>query len=71
MQVLAEKRVNHVQKLKTKLSSLPKCSKEWWRIFRELLNRKGKLTSIPTLRDGDKWLTDSKEKADAFARAFF
>ena len=34
------------------------------------LNRKGRLTSIPTLRDDGKWLTDSRAKADSFARTF-
>ena len=70
MHVLGEEKASYVQKLKLKLSTLPKCSKEWWRINRELLNRKGKLSSIPTLRENDKWLSDSKEKADAFARTF-
>ena len=35
-----------------------------------LLHKKAKLTSLPTLKDGGKWLTDPKEKANAFARVF-
>ena len=70
MQILATERARHVQALKDKLSSLPKCSKQWWRINRELLNRKGRLSSIPSLRDADKWLSDSKDKADLFAQTF-
>ena len=70
MQVLAEEKTHHVQELKDKLAGLPKCSKQWWRINRELLNRKGKMASIPTLRENDQWLTDAKTKADAFARTF-
>ena len=62
--------MRYVQELKDKLTSLPKCSKQWWRINRELLNRKSRLTSIPTLRDDVKWLTHSREKAEAFARTF-
>ena len=68
--MLAEERLRYVQELKQKLAQLPKCSKQWWRINRELLNRKSRLISIPILRDDEKWLTDSREKADAFARTF-
>ena len=69
-EVLAEERIRHVQMLKQKLSTLPKSSKQWWRINRELLNRKGNLSSIPTLRVDDKWLSDAREKANVFARTF-
>ena len=68
--VLAEERVKYVQQLKKKLAKLPKSSKQWWRINRELLNKKSRLTSIPTLRDDGKWLINSKSKADAFANIF-
>ena len=37
---------------------------------RELLNRKAGVASITTLREETQWLSDSKEKADAFARKF-
>ena len=62
--------MEYVEQLKKKLAKLPKSSKQWWRINRELLNKKSRLTSIPTLRDDGKWLVDSKSKADAFANAF-
>ena len=70
MQVLAEERASHVAKLKSKLSTLPKSSKQWWRINRELLNRKSRIWSIPILRDGVNWMTEAKAKADAFAQTF-
>ena len=41
----------YVEQLKKKLAKLPKSSKQWRRINRELLNKKSRLTSIPTLRD--------------------
>ena len=69
-QTLAEEKAKYVQELKDKLATLPKSSKQWWRINRELLQRRAKLSSIPTLREGDQWLTDAKAKADAFARTF-
>ena len=39
-QILLEERLKYVDKLKEKLASLPRCSKQWWRSNRELLNRK-------------------------------
>ena len=68
--VLAEERQKHVQKVKDKLATLKKGSKQWWKIAHELLHRKGTLTSIPTLRENGQWLTESDLKADAFARTF-
>ena len=69
-QTLREERSKYVDKLKEKLASLPRCSKQWWRINRELLNRKANLSSIPPLRNGTDWLVDAKAKADAFASNF-
>ena len=54
--------------LKAKFAKLPKSSKQCWRINRELSNRKSRLTSTPTLKDDGKWLSNSKLKADAFAK---
>ena len=50
------------------MSALPKCSKQWWRINRELLRRTASVKSIPPLRDGSTWLVDAKAKADIFAK---
>jgi len=68
--ILLEERLKYVEALKIKLASLPRSSKQWWRINRELLNRKATLTSIPPLKDGADWLVDAKAKADVFARTF-
>ena len=38
--ILNEERQKYVQRLKEKLMSLPKGSKQWWKINRELLNKK-------------------------------
>ena len=68
--VLAEERTKHVQKVKHKMAALPKASKQWWKINRELLRHRCTLSSIPTLREDGRWIKDAKEKADAFARNF-
>ena len=59
-----------MEALKAKVSALPRCSKQWWRINRELLRRKSNIASIPPLRDGTNWILDAKAKADTFAETF-
>ena len=70
MQILNEERASYVQRVKTKLASLPRQSKQWWNLNRELMRRKAAVSSIPALRDGTQWLTDAKLKANVFARTF-
>jgi len=70
LDVIKSERASYVKDLKEKISTLPRNGKQWWRLNRELLNRKAGVASIPTLREETQWLTDSKEKADAFARKF-
>ena len=68
--VLAEERTRHVQRTKEKLAKLPRHSKQWWRLNRELLRRRTNLSSVPTLKEDGQWLSEAKAKADAFARTF-
>ena len=68
--ILLEERAKYTEKLKAKLAALPRCSKQWWRINRELLRKQASVKSIPPLRDGSVWLVDAKAKADAFAKVF-
>ena len=68
--ILREERAKYVDKLKAKLASLSRRSKQWWRLNRELLRRQATVKSIPPLRDGSTWLVDAKAKADAFAATF-
>ena len=70
MQILGEEKSGYVDQLKEKIANLPKSSKAWWRLNRELLHRKVKLSSIPTLKEDKVWISDPKDKADAFARTF-
>jgi len=67
---LAAERAKYVHQVKEKMAKLPRGRKQWWRINNELMRRKTNLASIPTLKEDGKWLTDAKEKADAYARTF-
>ena len=62
--------LEYTEKVKRKLGSLSNSSKQWWGINRTLLYKKGKLTSLPTLKFQGEWLTNPKEKANAFAKTF-
>jgi hypothetical protein len=42
-QILNEERASYVQHVKTKLASLPRQSKQWWKLNRELMRRKAAL----------------------------
>ena len=44
---LNERRQAYIVRLKDKLAKLCKGDKQWWRINRELLNRKAKVNSTP------------------------
>ncbi len=70
-EVLSKKFVSYQQELKDKIQSLPRSSKQWWKLNRELLNRKSKSSTIPPLkaRDG-KWVLDPEGKADLLAQTF-
>ena len=69
-QVLNSARAAWIQRTKEKLNSPPRSNKQWWRINRQLMRRRAQATSIPVLKEDDRWLTDAKDKADAFARVF-
>ena len=47
--VLKEEHQKYMASLLMKLASLPRCSKKWWRLNRELLNKKANISSIPPL----------------------
>ena len=59
----------HVENTREKIRSLPKGSKEWWRLNRSLLGRSHqKNVSFPPLRDKDRsWILESEKKADLFS----
>ena len=67
-EVLNEEYQKHLQHLKTRIANLPKGSKMWWALNRELLDRKAKCSSIPPLRLDGNWVHKPKEKADLIAK---
>ena len=59
------------EKLRNKLRTLPKSSKQWWSINRELLNNATTRSTIPALLDEHgTWTHDATEKANLFAKTF-
>ena len=65
--VLAEEHQEYAQHLKEKMHTLRRGSKLWWKINLELVHKNVKTSSIPPLRNCNRWVTDSKEKADLLA----
>ena len=65
---MVEEHLKYIAKLKTQIAKLKKGSKQWWRLNRQLLNKRAKLSSVPPLRDGTTWVNTSKDKADLFAK---
>jgi len=61
---------NYLSDLRAKIAELPRGSKKWWALNRELLNKKSKVVSIPPLLDNGIWILDSAGKANSFAKAF-
>ena len=67
-QVLNDAYHDYVAKLKIMISGLQKSDKQWWRLNRELINKKNKLSSIPPLKDSHgKWCLDNLAKANLLA----
>ena len=60
--ILQDERTKYVEQLKAKIAALPKRSKQWWRLNRELLHRKAAIKTIPPLREGKEWVVDAKAK---------
>ena len=69
-QILVEEHLKYIAKLKAKISKLKKGSKQWWRLNRQLLNKRSKLSSVPPLREGTAWVNTPNEKTDLFAKTF-
>ena len=70
-EVLKAAFLNYQTQLRTRILNLPKSSKEWWRLNRELLNRRSKHSTIPPLKTTDgKWILEAERKADLLANTF-
>ena len=69
--VIAQEFQKHVEKILLSITQLPRCSKRYWELNRQLLHRKAKSTRIPHLRrGGGNWALDAREKANILACAF-
>ena len=69
-EVLADEYQRYVLKLKEEIAQLPKGSKKWWKLNRQLLEKKAKMSGIPPLKNEEGWIHDPKLKADLFAKVF-
>ena len=69
-QVLKTAHKDYICELKLKIAALPRGSKKWWTLNRELLQRKGRISTIPPMRDGDTWLLDAPSKANVLAQTW-
>ena len=68
---LNQKHKEYIVRLKAKLAKLSKSDRQWWRLNRELLNRKAKITSVPPLKDDEgSWRVNSQDKANLLANKF-
>ncbi len=67
---LAAAFLRYQNELRERILSLPKSSKNWWRLNKELLNRKTKPSTIPPLKVGKNWVLDPAGKADLLAQTF-
>ena len=64
VRILKEEYGRYETKLKEELAKLPKGSKKWWKLNRQLLNKKKQTSSIPPLKYEGEWLHEAKDKAD-------
>ena len=62
--------VAYRQNLRERILALPRHSKEWWRLNKELLHRKTKSSSIPPLKANGQWISEAKDKANVLAKTF-
>ena len=52
------------------MAKLPRNSKQWWKINRELMNNTKPKATIPPLKFGKNWLSEPQSKADCLAQVF-
>ena len=69
--IFREELENHIKKLQEQIRTLPRGSKEWWRINKELLHNAPCRTTTPSLRNHTgEWIHSPKEKANLFRQTF-
>ena len=61
----------YVARTKEKLKQLPKSSKAWWKLIKNLQNKAEKNSSVPALkREDGPWAQEALEKAELLQRTF-
>ena len=70
-EIFQEEYLKHTEALKERLRTLPRGSKLWWRLNRELLHNTPCRQAVPSLKDekGD-WVHNAKGKAELFRKTF-
>ena len=68
--IIREEYVAYTVRLKDKLAKLPRNSKQWWQINRELMNNTKPKATIPPLKFETEWLSEPQSKADCLAKVF-
>ena len=69
-EVLREAFLAYRRDLRERILALPRHSKDWWRLNKELLYRRSKAATIPPLKEAGDWVLDPREKANALAKTF-
>ena len=61
----------YVERMRVKMRNLPRGSKAWWKLSKELMLQARPCSPIPALLDtGGKWITEASDKANLFAHSF-
>ena len=69
--ILHQEHLRYHNELKTQMEKLPRSSKKWWTIAKQLMHRNSKQSMFPPLKlDDGQWIKEPIEKANAFAKCF-
>ena len=70
-EIFKEEYKKYTEVLKGKLRTLPKGSKLWWRLNRELLHNTPCRQATPSLKNScGEWVHDAKQKVELFKQIF-
>ena len=69
-EILLEEHNEYRNTLKLRLENLPRSSKEWWRIAKQLRHRRSKPSQVPPIKYDGQWIKDPGQKANAYAKCF-
>ena len=70
-QILVAERQKYLAELRTKMEALPRSSKKWWALNKQLLHRQAAPSFFPPLKDSEgTWHRTPIAKANAFAKCW-